>query len=87
MAVSYHIYIVEDDARIAGSVAAHLSKYGYRATVAQDFQRVEREFIQLEPHLVILDVNLPYQDGFHLCRTLRRHSAVPAWSGRGATWC
>jgi DNA-binding response OmpR family regulator len=73
----YRIYIVEDDPRIAASVASHLGRYDYQCTVAADFQHVEREFLQLEPHLVIMDVNLPYQDGFHLCRTLRRHTAVP----------
>lgn len=75
--MTYRILIVEDDPLIAGSVRDHLTQYGYAPTCAEDFRRVEQEFLQLQPHLVLLDVNLPYQDGFHICRTLRRHSAVP----------
>lgn len=75
--MTYRILIVEDDRRIAESVRDHLAQYGYQTTCAQDFRRIEQEFLQLQPHLVLLDVTLPYQDGFHVCRTLRRHSAVP----------
>ncbi|HEV2125250.1 MAG TPA: response regulator transcription factor [Chloroflexota bacterium] len=75
--MSYRILIVEDDAKIAASIQAYLSRYGYEATVVQDVRDAEQEFLRLQPHLVLMDINLPYQDGFHLTRTLRRHSAVP----------
>lgn len=75
--MTYQILIVEDDGKIAEAVRAYLERYGYSATVVDDFRHVEQEFRRLRPHLVLMDVNLPYQDGFHLTRALRRHSAVP----------
>lgn len=75
--MSYRIFIVEDDAKIAGSVSGFLERYGFQTVLAADFRQVEQECLAANPHLVIMDVNLPYQDGFHLCRAIRRHSAVP----------
>lgn len=73
----YRILIVEDDAKIAAAVSGYLDRYGYECRIAADFRQVEREFLQVQPHLVIMDVTLPYQDGFHLTRALRRHSRAP----------
>lgn len=75
--MEYRIFIVEDDQRIAGSMAAFLSRYGYQPAVAADLERVEQECLAFQPHLIILDINLPYQNGFHLCRALRRQTSVP----------
>ncbi|HYF76213.1 MAG TPA: response regulator transcription factor [Symbiobacteriaceae bacterium] len=75
--MSYHIFIAEDDDKIAGSVQAYLARYGYKCTLARDWSAVQHEIAAARPHLVILDVNLPFQDGFHLCQAIRRQSAVP----------
>jgi len=75
--MSYSILIVEDDPKIAGLVADYLTRYGYATHLIQDFKRVEQEFLAVGPDLVLMDVNLPYQDGFHMTRLLRRHSAAP----------
>lgn len=75
--MTYTIYIVEDERKIADSIAAYLEKYGYRAVIAEDFSDVYAEFLELQPHLVILDIQLPYQDGYHLCRQIRQSSNVP----------
>ena len=75
--MTYTIYIVEDEQKIAESIAAYLDKYGYRAVLAKDFSQVFAEFLQVQPHLVILDIQLPYQDGYHLCRQIRQSSNVP----------
>ncbi|HWI65123.1 MAG TPA: response regulator, partial [Symbiobacteriaceae bacterium] len=75
--MSYRIFLVEDDAKIAGAIAEHLAMYGYDLHSVRDFARTEAEFLEQKPHLVLMDVNLPFQDGFHLTRTLRRHSSVP----------
>lgn len=75
--MSYHIFLVEDDEKIAGAVQAYLARYGYPCTLARNFQAVQQEIAAASPHLVILDVNLPFQDGFHLCQAIRRASAVP----------
>ncbi|WP_124726845.1 response regulator transcription factor [Staphylospora marina] len=75
--MEYTIYIVEDERKIAEWIRSFLVPYGYRVELVQDFARVVEECEELNPHLVILDVNLPYQDGYHLCRRIRRHSSVP----------
>ncbi|HEY3364938.1 MAG TPA: response regulator [Symbiobacteriaceae bacterium] len=71
------ILIVEDDAKIAAAVAACLDRYGYTPVLVEDFRQVEAQVLKRNPHLVLMDVNLPYADGFHLTRAIRRHSAVP----------
>lgn len=75
--MTYTIYIVEDERKIAESIANYLERYGYQAIIAKDFSQIFAEFLQLQPHLVILDIRLPYQDGYHLCRQIRQSSNVP----------
>lgn len=74
---AHSILIIEDDTSLAGLVASYLQQYGYTVVCVEDFRQVEQQFLALRPHLVLMDVTLPYQDGFHLTRQLRRHSAVP----------
>lgn len=73
----YRIWIVEDDEKIAGILSGYLEKYGYEATVASNFRDLKSEFVQKEPHLVLLDINLPYFDGYYWCRQFRAISNVP----------
>jgi DNA-binding response OmpR family regulator len=75
----YRIWIIEDDAKIAALVAAHLSKYGYEAQRIEAYDEVKRLIAGSEqpPHLVVLDINLPKYDGFYLCRQIRSVSNVP----------
>lgn len=75
--MAYTIYIVEDDQKIAEAIATYLESYGYNVVLTKDFSQVLSEFLQLHPHLVILDIQLPYQDGYHLCRQIRQSSHVP----------
>ena len=71
------IYLVEDDATIAGAVASHLRAWGYDCVVAADFRDVAGEFQRLQPQLVLLDLLLPFYNGFHWCQEIRRVSQVP----------
>ena len=71
------IYLVEDDATIAGAVASHLRAWGYDCVVAADFRDVAGEFQRLQPQLVLLDLMLPFYNGFHWCQEIRRTSQVP----------
>lgn len=75
--MAFRIFIVEDDPKIANGIHAHLDQYGYFPRVIRRFDQVEEEFKAFDPHLVIMDVNLPFQDGFYLCHQIRRYSAVP----------
>jgi DNA-binding response OmpR family regulator len=71
------ILVVEDDESLCAALVAHLARYGYDARGATGLERVEAEFQAFAPHLVVLDVNLPFQDGFHVARRLRALSAAP----------
>ncbi|WP_010273641.1 response regulator transcription factor [Paenibacillus senegalensis] len=73
----YRIMICEDDPKLAALLSGHLEKYGYAAVLAQDFARVMETFQESDPHLVLLDVNLPKYDGFYWCRQIRLVSKCP----------
>lgn len=71
------ILVVEDDAKLCRLITGALERYGFRPLVIRDFARVRDEFVELKPDLVILDINLPYYDGFFWCRQIRAVSQVP----------
>ncbi len=71
------ILIVEDDAKLRKMIADGLRRYGLAPLAVLDFARVRDEFLAQKPDLVILDVNLPYYDGFFWCRQIRAVSRVP----------
>lgn len=73
----YRIFLVEDDEVIAGAVASHIRRWGYEAVTAEDFEHVMTEFAACRPHLVLLDISLPFYNGFHWCRRIREVSRVP----------
>ncbi len=73
----YKVLIVEDDAVIASEIADSLKKWGYDARAAQDLRDVEACFKTEEPQLIIMDVSLPYFNGYYWCERIRRLSSVP----------
>ena len=73
----YRIFLVEDDQSIAGAVAKHLDSWGWEVHRVMDFQRVLEEFQAFGPHLVLLDIGLPFRNGYHWCAGMRKVSRVP----------
>ena len=73
----YRILIVEDDVTIAENVAAHLNRWDYETKQIEDFKNIIDEFIQFDPQLVILDIGLPFYNGFYWCQEIRKISSVP----------
>lgn len=73
----YRIFIVEDDPVIASQLLRHIQSWGLEAACAQDFQHVLEEFRQFQPHLVLMDISLPFFNGYHWCQEIRRESKVP----------
>ncbi|MEF3302338.1 response regulator transcription factor [Paenibacillus sp. GYB003] len=73
----YKMMIVEDDDKIATILGSYLDKYGYEPVRVTDYRNVKQAFVRLEPHLVLLDINLPQYDGFYWCRQIRTVSNVP----------
>lgn len=73
----YRILIVEDDEIIAELVKKHLESWGYQVDLISDFSQVLAEFVRKDPQLVLLDLKLPFFNGFHWCEEIRKISQVP----------
>jgi len=73
----YKIFVIEDDAAIAAAIVAHITSWGWEARKASDLTRVMEEFTVFSPHLVLLDIGLPYRNGYHWCTEIRKLSQAP----------
>lgn len=73
----YRILIVEDDPGIARGVGQRIAAWGMEAVTVRDFQNVSGEFAACNPHLVLMDIGLPFMNGYHWCSEIRRVSQVP----------
>ncbi|MGM0096114.1 hypothetical protein IGI69_001302 [Enterococcus sp. DIV1083b] len=71
------IFVVEDDKSLVKMMENQLSRYAYQTFVPENFAAVLDEFLLIQPDLVLLDVNLPYYDGFYWCQKIRERSLVP----------
>lgn len=74
---AYKILIVEDDKTIGEKMKEHLSMWGYAIELAVDFQNVLGEVSKHKPDLVLMDITLPYYNGFYWCREIRRLFKIP----------
>ena len=73
----YRILVVEDDTVIASAVQRHLESWGYQVACAERFDDVLSEFAAFDPQLVLLDISLPFFNGYHWCREMRKVSRSP----------
>lgn len=73
----YRILIVEDDMAIANEVSSHLKTWGFNIETVKDFSNVLKEVTEYNPHLVILDIGLPFFNGFYWCQKIREHMTLP----------
>lgn len=75
--MTYRILVVEDDFSISQAVVQQLAAWDMSAHAVTDFANVLGEFAAFDPHLVLLDIKLPFFSGYHWCQELRRVSKVP----------
>lgn len=73
----YRILTIEDDRVIAQAIQKQLTTWGYEAAIAQDFRKVLETFVEFDPQLVLLDISLPFFNGYHWCSEIRKVSKVP----------
>ena len=73
----YKIMIVEDDKALAKALQKIISSWDYEVRCVKRFDAVTDEFLEFEPHLVIMDIMLPFFNGYHWCAEIRKHSKVP----------
>lgn len=75
--MTYRILIVEDDRGIAEAIREQAAMWQLEARPVTDFRNVMGEFASLQPHLVLLDISLPFMSGYHWCAEIRKVSSVP----------
>ena len=73
----YKIMVIEDDLSLCALIRESLERYGYKVFIPDSLRDIEGQFKEVEPDLVLLDINLPYYDGFYICRSIRRESRIP----------
>ena len=73
----YRIYIVEDDKGIADGIIGCLSAWEMEARLVSDLRNVLSGISDYDPHLVIMDITIPYMGGYHWCQEIRKTSSVP----------
>ncbi len=73
----YRIMIIEDDQTIAKILQDFLKQWDYEVYSAQDFHSVMQEFKDIRPDLVLLDIGLPYKNGYYWCDEIRKISSIP----------
>ncbi|HEM3684010.1 TPA: response regulator transcription factor [Streptococcus suis] len=71
------IFLVEDDRTISQLVAKNLINWGYQVQEVKDFQMVLEQIRDFQPHLILLDIGLPFFNGYYWCQEIRKTSRVP----------
>ncbi len=71
------IFVVEDETEICRELSVLLQKYGYAYESSTDFAHITDHILKAGADLVLLDINLPYQDGYTICREIRKQSDIP----------
>ena len=73
----YKLFLVEDDEAIAGEIRRYLETWDFQVRCVRDYKHVLEEFMEFQPQLVLLDIMLPFFNGFHWCQEIRKLSKVP----------
>ena len=73
----YRILVVEDDRAIAREVCRIAESWQFAARAVEDFSSVMAEFAAFDPQLVLLDISLPFYNGYYWCGEIRKVSRVP----------
>ncbi len=73
----YQIMIIEDDKTIAAALQSFLSSWNYKVFLAKDFHHILDEFSAIDADLILLDITLPYMNGYYWCEEIRKISKIP----------
>ena len=73
----FSIMIVEDNEQLQNEIGNLLTRNGYRVMKTMEFNKIPKLVKESNPHLILLDINLPYDDGFKICTEIRSFSTVP----------
>lgn len=73
----YKITIIEDDPEIREELKIFLQNSGYEINLITNFENVESQILEIETHLILLDINLPYKNGYEICSKIRAKVNTP----------
>ena len=73
----YKLLIVEDDIGIAEAIKKQAESWDFDAHIVQDFRNVTTEYTEYQPHIILLDISLPFFNGYYWCQEIRKISKVP----------
>lgn len=73
----YRILIIEDDVSMAKAMKKQIESWGHEVKLVEDFQNVISIFAEYDPHMVLVDIMLPFFNGYHWCSEIRKISEVP----------
>lgn len=73
----YKLMIVEDDRGISDAIRSYAETWGFEVLAVRDFRLVMEQYDEFLPHIVLLDISLPFYNGYHWCSEIRKHSNVP----------
>lgn len=73
----YRLMIVEDDTGIAEAIRDRVEAWNYQVRILQDFRNVLAEFDAFAPHIILLDISLPFFNGYYWCSELRKRTKAP----------
>lgn len=73
----YRMFIIEDDPGIAGAIAKQAELWDLETQCASDFRSVLAQFARFEPHIALIDIGLPFYNGYHWCSEIRKISNIP----------
>ena len=71
------IFVVEDEEKIVKELKVLFEKYGYDVSYSFNFENIVEDILSEKPDIVLLDINLPYYDGYFICRELRKVTNIP----------
>lgn len=75
--MDYRILLVEDDRSLGDAICAQMTAWGIACEKCTDFRAVMEDFARVQPHLVLMDIALPFMSGYHWCAEIRKVSSVP----------
>ncbi len=75
--MAFKICMIEDDSDLAGLVKEYLERYDFEVSICEDFKNIDKFVDENNPDLILLDINIPYYDGFYWCNEIRKITRVP----------
>lgn len=75
--MAYKIFMIEDDEQLAHLIQSYLTKYNYEVVLCDNYKDIDTAVKLVQPDLILMDINIPFYDGFYWCQEIRKDTLVP----------